>query len=63
MPEENVRTIGGGARLGMNEVIPGADEKAKIGCGSFKLEQLFGGLEALHKVEERVGNAAGGAVL
>jgi len=62
MPEEDVRTIGGRTRLGMNEVVSGADQKAKVSCGSFKLELLFGWLEPLHEVEERVGNAAGRTV-
>lgn len=63
MPEEDVRTIGGRTRLGMNEVVPRADQKAKVGCGSFKLKLPFGWLEPLHEVEERVGDAAGGTVL
>jgi hypothetical protein len=63
MPEEDVRAIGCGARLGMDEVISGADEKAEVGCSSFELALLFGGLEALHQVDERVGNPAGRAVL
>lgn len=55
--------IGGRARLGVNQVVPGANQKAKVGCGLFKLELLFGRLEPLHEVEERVGNAAGRTIL
>lgn len=63
MTEERVRAVGGDAGLGMNEVVPGADEEAEVRRGALQLQLLLRAWKPLHQAEQGIGDAASGALL
>lgn len=62
MPEKALLTVSGGTGFGVDQVIPCANEGAKVSCGALQLELVLGALKPFQEVQQRIGNPAGRAV-